>query len=183
MSAIVNGLLAGIVGAGILGAFAIPERISGDQVSGMAYAIDGDTIAMRAGPIYLRTRIAKRIRLAEIDAPERAQTCLDAQGRVWGCGEAATDAMRAMLARDSAVTCSPRSHDRYGRLVAICRNSDSDLGGMLVAIGLAVTYPRYSTGIYGDRQSAAKAAHLGMWGGTFVNPWDWRHSGGHAKAP
>lgn len=147
---------------------------------GQAEAIDGDTI--RLGGV--------RVRLWGIDAPEAHQTCLDASGRQWACGEAATHALRKMLA-EGAVQCAPKYTDRYERAVATCivsyredaydpgrpaatRYVIRDLGGLIVALGLAVDVPRYSHGAYRDEQAAAQAEKMGIWSGTFQAPAEWR---------
>jgi len=52
----------------------------------------------------------ERVRLAYIDAPERGQRCLDAYRRSYACA-----ALRAMIARDPAVTCEAKDRDRFGR--------------------------------------------------------------------
>lgn len=131
---------------------------------GQATAVDGDTL--RLGDT--------RIRLFGIDAPEAHQTCLDASGRSWACGEAATAALRKMLA-DGPVTCEPKDTDRYGRTVAVCFDPDGrSLGSRMVALGFAVDWPEYSHGAYQDPQQAAKAEHLGILVGTFTDPAEWR---------
>ena len=61
---------------------------------------DGDTLKLD-GMTY---------RLWGIDAPETRQVCADG----WGAGIAATNMMRGLVA-GRAVTCEPRSTDRYGR--------------------------------------------------------------------
>jgi endonuclease YncB( thermonuclease family) len=51
---------------------------------GVASVIDGDTIEIHG----------QRIRLHGIDAPESSQTCLDAGGRTWRCGQRAALALQ-----------------------------------------------------------------------------------------
>jgi endonuclease YncB( thermonuclease family) len=156
-----NSALACLVLAGSLAALAIPEPQAQVTISGYAQAIDGDTLIV-AGV---------RVRLAEIDAPERDQLCIE---RIpWFCGEEAEKALARILARGPA-TCSVRSIDVYGRSVASCATSEGDIAGMLVSHGLAAVWPRYSTGAYEDRQEAAKAERLGVWSGEFDWPWEWR---------
>lgn len=168
MSRLATLILSATIAAGSVVALAIPETLN-STIEGRAFAIDADTLDV-AGV---------RVRLAEVDAPERDQTCTNASGIAWPCGRIATRAMQHMIKMDPHITCTVASLDRYGRSVATCENGDGDLGGRLVALGLAVVYPRYSKGTYQDRQEAAKAERLGMWSGEFVNPWDWRHA--HAR--
>ena len=162
-------ILAGAMAFGLIGALAIADPAPA-TFSGAAVAVDGDTL--RVGGV--------RVRLAGIDAPEASQTCFRAQqanlgtsGLSWACGQHATAVMRAMLARDPVVTCHAQAADRYGRTIAVCRNKDGDLGGRLVAQGLAVAYRRYSSA-YVDQEEAAKAEKLGIWSGDFVVPEQWR---------
>lgn len=149
-------LLAGLALAGSL----FCTLVGAADLTGNATAIDGDTIVIGS----------THIRLAEIDAPERAQSCGQP---AWSCGSSATQAMRAMLAEP--VTCMPRSTDRYGRTVAVCRNGKGDLAEQLVRLGLGVVWPRYSTGRYESAQAAAQREHAGIWSGSFTMPWDYRH--------
>ena len=78
----------------------------------MPSATDGDTLKVGA----------ERIRLHGSDAPESKQRCR-AGGEIWGCGEAATRALREHIAHWS-VGCTERDGDRYGRIVAVSRVSD-----------------------------------------------------------
>jgi endonuclease YncB( thermonuclease family) len=151
--------LAGLVLAGSLAALAVPEALSQRTISGPARVIDGDSLVI-AG---------QRVRLFGIDAPELGQTC----GTDW-CGKAARAEMERTIG-DAAVTCVERGSDHYGRLVAQCTALGSDLGQHMVAVGMAVAYRRYSTA-YVDAENAAKAEHLGIWGGTFEMPEDWRRT-------
>jgi endonuclease YncB( thermonuclease family) len=136
---------------------------------GTARVVDGDTIRL-AG---------QRVRLTGIDAPEREQSCTDAAGQSWACGEVARNAMQKLLAGGD-VDCVAGSRDRYGRPLADCRIGSLDLGRTMVATGMAV-----ADGNYSSEQQAARAAKLGIWGGSFVLPEEWRreHGGGAPPTP
>jgi endonuclease YncB( thermonuclease family) len=131
-------------------------------IVGRAWIVDGDTIHVAAS----------RIRLEGIDAPEKDQSCVDADGRAWPCGQAATRQLRERT-RGQSLTCAPRAIDRYGRVVATCRLSDgTDLSAWLVRQGwaLASGFSR----AYASDEADAKAQKRGIWAGTFIAPWEWR---------
>lgn len=133
------------------------------EIVGRVSVIDGDTIEMHG----------KRLRLFGIDAPEGGQTCQDAAGTPYRCGQTAANALSDFIG-SKTVRCDPRDVDRYGRTVAACRAGDADLAGWLVRAGLAMDYPRYSKGAYAADQTAADKADAGMWRGQFVEPWLYR---------
>ncbi len=123
--------------------------------------IDGDTIDVG------RTRV----RLHGVDAPESGQSCI-ASGARWPCGRRATRALAERLG-SRTVICEERDPDRYGRIVAVCRQDGRDINAWLVAKGWALAYRRYSRA-YVDEERTARSAREGMWRGEFVAPWDWR---------
>jgi endonuclease YncB( thermonuclease family) len=135
-------------------------------VVGRAWVVDGDTI--HVGGV--------RIRLEDIDAPERDQTCIDPGGKAWPCGVAATRHLRERIAGQS-LTCAPRARDRYGRVIAGCSLPDgSDLNAWLVRQGWAVASG--FTRAYASEEAEAKAQKRGIWIGSFVAPSEWRrHTG------
>lgn len=162
-------ILAALIAGGTVAALAVADPAPA-TFSGNAEAVDADTLAING----------RRVRLAGIDAVEAGQTCLRAvpastglSGASWPCGAHATAVMRNMLARDPMVTCVPKITDKYGRIGAVCLNSEGDLAGRLVAQGLAIAYRRYSLA-YVDHEEAAKAEKLGIWAGEFTLPETWR---------
>jgi endonuclease YncB( thermonuclease family) len=132
-------------------------------IVGQASVIDGDTIGIQG----------MRVRLFGIDAPESAQTCLDAVDKVYRCGQQAANALAAFIGSQT-VSCEQRDVDRYGRTVAVCRAGDVDMADWLVRAGLALDWPRYSKGAYAAAQTAADGKQAGMWRGPFVEPWLYR---------
>ena len=102
--------------------------------------VDGDTLRID-GVTY---------RLWGIDAPEEHQSCADD----WPAGRTATEHLRALIG-DRHVTCEPRTLDRYGRTVALCRADGRDLGADMVADGHAWAFLRYSRDYVEEEREAA----------------------------
>lgn len=119
---------------------------------------DGDTLRLD-GTTY---------RLWGIDAAEYRQTCADG----WPAGVMAFDALRDLV-RGHAVTCEPKTTDRYGRTVAICRADGVDLGAAMVRAGQALAFVRYSSE-YAQKESEARAARAGVHAHDCAPPWIWR---------
>lgn len=132
------------------------------RLSGPARVVDGDTLVIGA----------EHIRLFGIDAPEHDQTCTLA-GTAWDCGVWAGQALAALV-EGQEVACTGLDRDRYGRLVARCNVAGADLGGALVAGGVATAYRRYSLDYVGA-EDAARHAGLGIWRGTVEAPEAFRH--------
>ena len=125
--------------------------------------IDADTLEV-AG---------QRVRLQGIDAPESQQSCRQATGQRYRCGDTATQALRARIGA-GAVICTIEGRDRYNRALGICYGPDgTDLNGWLVRQGHALAYRRYSP-TYVPQEAHARAARAGIWAGEFVPPWRWR---------
>ena len=136
--------------------------LKSQDLSGTATALDGDTIKL--GQV--------RIRLHGIDAPEKKQTCSDAAGAEYGCGEAATQRLAKIL-KSAMVECITKDIDRYDRVVAECYSDGMNINALLVGEGLAVAYTKYSSD-YIEIEVEAKEARLGLWGGNFIQPSRWR---------
>jgi endonuclease YncB( thermonuclease family) len=134
----------------------------GGVIAGRVRVIDGDTIVIG------RTHI----RLLGIDAPESDQTCTDTDNRVWRCGQAATRVLVARIA-GQPLSCATAGFDRYRRTLATCALPDgSDIDAWMVQQGWALAY--YSD-VYRPQEAQARAAKRGIWAGTFIPPWVWRH--------
>ena len=78
-----------------------------------------------------------------------------------------------MLVRGKTVVCEPKTTDRYGRTVAVCRADGEDLGRTMVQLGMAWAFVRYSRD-YVDVETQAKAENLGVHGWKCEPAWDWR---------
>jgi endonuclease YncB( thermonuclease family) len=133
-----------------------------DTLTGQATVIDGDTIEIHG----------QRIRLEGIDAPESRQSCTDAAGAEYRCGQVAAFALADRIDR-AVVKCKGDERDRYRRRLAVCSADGIDLSAWLVEQGLAVAYRKYSTA-YIPQEDEARTAKRGLWAGVFELPWEWR---------
>ncbi|MFH1557916.1 MAG: thermonuclease family protein [Pseudomonadota bacterium] len=130
-----------------------------DEITGPAFAVDGDTLHI----------LDLRVRLDGIDAPELAQTC-GAPGAAWPCGAEARRRLEDLLAVP-LVTCHLRGSDAYGRRIGTCTARGRDVARVMVEEGLALAL---SGRTYKSDQDAAKRQGLGLWTGPFQRPADWR---------
>ena len=136
------------------------------NIVGKATVIDGDTITINK----------YKIRFSGIDAPEKnyrgqTQFCKGPKG-VWACGKKASSALRQLI-NGQEVQCTDEGKDRYGRTLSICYANGMDLQAEMVRSGMAVAYLRYSNR-YENEQIEAMIAQVGIWGGPFVEPEQWR---------
>ena len=118
---------------------------------------DGDTFVLSL------TSEHETIRLWGIDAPEKSQPG----------GADARRVLRDMIKHET-LACKGLYRDDYDRLIATCTINGRDLGALLVQIGYAMDYPRYSKGHYAQMQAKAKSQKRGLWSGDFRKPWQWR---------
>lgn len=136
------------------------EEIIVGRVIGVA---DGDTIS-----VLVADREKVKIRLANIDAPEKAQPF----------GNRAKQAM-SDLAFGKSVECHVSGLDRYRRSIAVCTANGADINLELVRRGLAWVYPKYAKNVpaYYEAEDQARNNRMGLWGGQDpVPPWEWRQN-------
>ena len=122
---------------------------------------DGDTITV----LVDRERV--KVRLAEIDAPER--------GQPWG--RRAKQVLTAKIA-DHVVQVETKWSDRYGRRVGHVMFSGRDINREMVREGHAWVY-RYwlRDATLLDDEAHARAARAGLWSlseSERTPPWEWR---------
>src|SRR3954470_770041 len=139
-----------------------PTWAASELIAGRAAVIDGGTLEIHGERIYL----------FGIDAPESGQTCLDAKGQSYRCGQKAAQVLGARIG-EGVVTCERKDTDRYGRTVALCRVFGEDLGAWMVGLGWALAYRAYSTR-YVPAENLARSRGLGIWAGQFTRPEEWR---------
>ena len=136
------------------------------NIVGKATVIDGDTITIKN----------TKIRFSGIDAPEKnyygqTQFCKGPKG-VWACGKKASSKLKKLI-NGQEVQCTNEGQDRYGRTLSICYANGVDLQAEMVRSGMAVAYLRYSNR-YENEMVEAMVAQVGIWGGPFVEPEQWR---------
>jgi endonuclease YncB( thermonuclease family) len=134
------------------------------EVQGIVRVIDGDTLDVGDA----------RIRLYGIDAPETDQSCVRENGTEWACGAWVTRVVAGRY-QGRMARCDAQTHDRYGRLVAICRVGGEDMARSLVEEGLAFAYRRYSRQ-YVSAENRAKAAANGLHAYRVTRPEDHRRA-------
>ncbi|EEC7602108.1 TPA: thermonuclease family protein [Escherichia coli] len=146
---------------GIPGALAGILSTLNQEIQGKVIRVlDGDTIEV------LQDKKPVRIRLANIDAPEKKQ----AFGR-WSANQ-----LKALLAAQP-VTVTYTQTDRYGRIIGrVFTTNGTDASRFMVQSGAAWVYERYNT----DKslpalQREAQEQKRGLWADTNpVPPWEWR---------
>lgn len=126
---------------------------------------DGDTLTARCDQGRDGGVLTLKVRLAEIDAPERAQP--------FG---ARSKAHLVSLCFGRAAQLRAQTVDRYGRTVARVWCDGVDANAEQVRVGMAWAYERY---LKDERlrvaQDAAREAQRGLWADAEpVAPWEWR---------
>ncbi len=124
--------------------------------------IDGDTVVLLTD-----TKQQVRVRLSEIDAPERSQAY----------GAKSKNALIELCAGKSA-TLHQTSKDRYGRTLARLYCGEVDANAAMVEQGFAWVYDRYvkDQSLY-SLQNEAKDKRLGLWRDAYpIAPWEYRRT-------
>ncbi|MCB1520537.1 MAG: thermonuclease family protein [Hyphomicrobiaceae bacterium] len=131
-------------------------------LAGRAVAVSGDTL--RIG--------GQRVRLAEIEAPERGQSCPRSTGQRWRCDTAATNAL-AKLIRGRKVECVLNGDVAGGLSTASCRHGETDLAAELVRGGHVFATEGFFAS-YSSLESDAREKRRGIWAGNPERPADYR---------
>lgn len=133
--------------------------------------MDGDTV----GALRTDTRAHVKIRLAEIDAPEKSQPF----------GNQSKKSL-SELVFGKVIRVDVADTDRYGRLVARLYDGKTDVNAEQVRRGMAWVYRRYNRDpAFPPLETAARAAKRGLWADAErLAPWDYRHGtkGASSKA-
>lgn len=122
---------------------------------------DGDTLTVRCEAQAQTVRI----RLAEVDAPEKKQP--------WG--ERSRQSLAGLCFQQQAEV-RPKTQDRYGRLVAQVQCGGRDAAAAQVEAGLAWAYTQYRPAAQlVELEQQARARRRGLWADSMPTPpWKWR---------
>lgn len=123
--------------------------------------LDGDTIDV------LVERQPVRVRLAQIDAPEKRQAF----------GTRSRQTLANLVFRQS-VRVAEEGRDRYGRVIGTVYVGDVDVNAQMVREGMAWVYRKYAKdrGLY-ELERQAQANRSGLWVDPEpVPPWEYRRS-------
>lgn len=132
------------------------------STSGISRVVSGDTLTLNG----------RVIKFFGVAAPDISQTCADASGRGYKCGQQAISWLSGWLA-DNEVRCHILNEDERGVLTAVCMLGPYDIGAALINAGWAVADTR-QTQVYLPYQNQALSNKRGLWQGNFYMPWDWQ---------
>jgi micrococcal nuclease len=121
--------------------------------------VDGDTVHTFYGDEIFK------IRLTEIDAPERDQPF----------GKASTEYLNGLL-KEGRVDVDISGTDKYGRKLGRLYWQGKDINREMVSAGYAWVYDKYVTDIsFYEDQDNAKQSKKGLWkDSASLAPWEWR---------
>ena len=121
--------------------------------------VDGDTVH-----VFYQDEVYK-IRLTEIDAPERDQPY----------GSNSTEYLKSLL-KEGIVDVDISGTDRYGRKLGRLYWRGKDINRELVSAGYAWVYDQYVTdNSFYENQSKARNSKKGLWEDQNpLEPWNWR---------
>lgn len=149
-------------------ASAIAPFALADTLTGIVFVvIDGDTVLFRPDHYRDTSRAFVKIRLADIDAPEKDQPF----------GEAATHALTTLVL-NQRVEIDTVAIDKYGRTIARIRKGTMQVNVELVRRGFAWAYTRSRRdSALMVAQHEARSARRGLWQGAAPTPpWAWRRA-------
>jgi endonuclease YncB( thermonuclease family) len=151
-----------LVAAVALSQAAVAETLHGRVVR----VVDGDTVTVLVGGGVQHT-----VRLAGIDAPEKAQRYGDRAKR-----------LLSDLVFGAEVDVEYEKRDRYGRIVGKVVRNGRDASLSLIEAGYAWHFKRYAAeqsktdrATYANAEDVARRARRGLWSEpTPLPPWEWR---------
>lgn len=155
--------------AAIVAMLVFPQTGSAEdeKVRGLVRAMTGDVLIVGGTPV----------RLFGIDALELDQTCSNILVDDYPCGRYAVGRVNMMLLSEEVhcaligddIDYEIGDHVRIGR----CYLRELDLAEWVVRSGYAMAL-RSESDEYVAAEDAARVAEMGLWGGPYVAPWEWR---------
>lgn len=141
----------------------VSPTLLADQITGKVVRIvDGDTLV-----VMTSNQQAVKIRLAEIDAPEKMQP--------WG--KKSKQALSALVATQQ-VTVNASGTDKYGRRLGTLFLDNVNINKRMVETGNAWAYTAYvADSEYFQLQERAQNNAAGLWSlnqSQIIPPWEWR---------
>lgn len=132
---------------------------AGDFAGRVIAVLDGDTL------LVLRGKQKLKVRVADIDAPEKEQP-----------GGMASEQSLADLVRHKQVQVSSRAVDAYGRIVGLVTVGGTNVSEEQLRRGMAWEYSRFhGNKAYVALQHSAQNARRGLWAqANPTPPWQWR---------
>lgn len=143
-------------------ALALSSPSWADFTGNVVGVADGDTIT-----VLDAQKVQHKVRLAEIDAPEKAQAF----------GNKSKQAL-SVLVFGKQVSIVEQGQDKYKRTIGRIYQDDVDVSAEQVKMGMAWVYRKYSK----DKtllplEDEAKSQRRGLWADSRPTPpWEWRHS-------
>ncbi|HGV9289462.1 TPA: thermonuclease family protein [Enterobacter hormaechei] len=137
-----------------------PHVSSATQFEGsVVRVLDGDTIEV------LREQNPVRVRLLNIDAPEKKQPF----------GRWSTNQLKTLVA-GNPVKVTYQNTDRYGRVLGMVETKFINVNRTMVIYGAAWVYDKYNTDkSLPDLQKEAQEQKRGLWADSDpLPPWEWR---------
>lgn len=142
----------------------LATNVYAESIQGRVVGVsDGDTVALLTPD---KTQV--KIRLAQIDAPEKNQAF----------GQASKQSLSDMIfGKDVRVEVETK--DKYGRTVGQIIYNGKDINLEQIKRGMAWFYVKYgSDQIYASSEAKAKAGRIGLWSEPgAIPPWEFRHGG------
>ena len=147
--------------------WATAAPVAADTMSGVVIVvIDGDTVLFKPDHYGDASRAFLKIRLADIDAPEKDQPY----------GEAATRALTAWVL-NQRVEVTTMATDAHGRTIARIRMGEMLVNAELVRRGLAWASGYRRNAALLETQREARRAQRGLWESDAPTPpWVWRRA-------
>lgn len=145
----------------VVGCLLAAQTVLADFSGKVVGASDGDTITV------LKDREQVKVRLVEIDAPEKRQAF----------GNRSKQAL-SQLVHGKQVEIRDHGTDRYGRTLGRVYQSGLDVNAEMVRRGMAWVYVKYAKdqGLY-QIEAEAREQRRGLWADKEpVAPWEWRRA-------